>query len=128
MINETILISSYRFFLLSQQSTNFTYIIIWYTFPILCGIQELAAASHIIKLHQCLSRKLMIQGYIKDRFVLFMKKVRKSITLPYSKNSVSTLQIIHDILEEAILGCEVMQFFCVLSFWRGSEFIHLVIV
>ena len=38
--------------------------------------------SDFVKCHQCLSRKLMNQGYAKERLVLFLKKVHRKVPRP----------------------------------------------
>ena len=35
--------------------------------------------SDFVKRHQCLSRKLMNQGYVKERLVFFLKKVHRKV-------------------------------------------------
>ena len=55
--------------------------------------------SDFVKRHQCLSRKLMNQGYVKERLVLFLKKFIGRYPELVDKYSVSTSQIIHDGLE-----------------------------
>ena len=37
-------------------------------------ISQLIRCSDFVKRHQCLSRKLMNQGYVKERLFLFLKK------------------------------------------------------
>ena len=51
--------------------------------------------SDFVKRHQCLSRKLMNQGYVKERLVLFLKKFIGRYQDLVDKYSVSTSQIIH---------------------------------
>lgn len=55
--------------------------------------------SDFVKRHQCLSRKLMNQGYVKERLVLFLKKFIGRYQDLVDKYSVSTSQIIHDGLD-----------------------------
>ena len=55
--------------------------------------------SDFVKRHQCLSRKLMKQGYVKERLVLFLKKFIGRYQDLVDKYSVSTSQIIHDGLD-----------------------------
>ena len=70
-----------------------------YIFQLIRYSRACSSYSDFVKRHQCLSRKLMNQGYVKERLVLFLKKFIGRYPELVDKYSVSTSQIIHDGLE-----------------------------